>query len=58
MNKLSYKRHNVTDDEWNTIKWYLPGQEGKPWRIAKDKETIEDLWFMNEIVWILETGFS
>ena len=36
MNKASYKRHDITDAEWDTIKKHLSGQEREPVRTAKD----------------------
>lgn len=47
MNELSYKRHGMMDLKWETIKEYLPGQEGKSGRTAKGNKS-----FMNQVFWI------
>ena len=51
MNKLSYKRHDITYEEWDAIKERLSGQEWKPGRTAKNNRS-----FMNGVFWIIRTG--
>ena len=35
--KLSYKRHDMTDEKWDATNGHLPGQEEEPGRTPKDK---------------------
>jgi transposase len=45
------RRHELTDDQWNTIKDLLPGKEGDPGVTAKDNRL-----FVNAIFYIAKTG--
>src|SRR4051794_4974360 len=45
------RRHEITDDHWDRIKDFLPGQAGDPGVTAKDNRL-----FVNAVLWIAETG--
>jgi transposase len=45
------RRHEITDDHWERIKDFLPGQAGHPGVTAKDNRL-----FINAILWIARTG--
>ena len=45
------RRHEITDDHWERIKEFLPGQMGHPGVTAKDNRL-----FINAILWIVRTG--
>src|SRR4051794_7525981 len=44
-------RHEMTDDHWERIKGFLPGQAGQPGVTAKDNRL-----FVNAVLWIAKTG--
>ncbi len=48
---MSRRRHEITDQQWDTIKDLLPGKEGDPGTTAKDNRL-----FINAIMWIAKTG--
>jgi transposase len=45
------RRHEITDDHWERIKDFLPGQAGDPGVTAKDNRL-----FVNAVLWIAKTG--
>jgi transposase len=45
------RRHEITDEQWNAIRDFLPGKEGDPGATAKDNRL-----FVNAVVWIAKTG--
>jgi transposase len=45
------RRHEITDDRWERIKDFLPGQAGDPGVTAKDNRL-----FVNAVLWIAKTG--
>ena len=45
------RRHEITDDHWDRIKEFLPGQAGDPGVTAKDNRL-----FVNAVLWIAKTG--
>lgn len=45
------RRHEVTDEQWDAIKDFLPGREGDPGATAKDNRL-----FINAVMWIAKTG--
>ena len=45
------RRHEITDEHWERIKDFLPGQKGHPGVTAKDNRL-----FINAILWIARTG--
>jgi transposase len=44
-------RHAITDEHWERIKDFLPGQEGDPGVTAKDNRL-----FVDAVLWIAKTG--
>jgi transposase len=45
------RRHEITDDHWERIKDFLPGQVGDPGVTARDNRL-----FVNAILWLAKTG--
>jgi transposase len=45
------RRHEITDEQWERIKDYLPGKAGDPGVTAKDNRL-----FINAVLWIAKTG--
>ena len=45
------RRHEISDDHWDRIKDFLPGQQGDPGVTAKDNRL-----FVNAVLWIAKTG--
>jgi transposase len=45
------RRHEITDQQWDAIKDFLPGKEGDAGTTAKDNRL-----FVNAIMWIAKTG--
>ena len=45
------RRHEITDDHWDRIKDFLPGQAGDPGVTAKDNRL-----FVDAVLWIAKTG--
>jgi transposase len=45
------RRHEITDEKWDTIKDLLPGKKGDPGATAKDNRL-----FVNALLWIAKTG--
>ena len=45
------RRHEISDDHWERIKDFFPGQTGDPGVTAKDNRL-----FVNAILWIARTG--
>ena len=45
------RRHEITDQQWDAIKDFLPGKEGDPGARAKDNRL-----FVNAVMWIAKTG--
>lgn len=45
------RRHEITDQQWDAIKDFLPGKEGDPGATAKDNRL-----FVNAVMWIAKTG--
>lgn len=45
------RRHEITDEQWNAIRDFLPGKEGDPGATATDNRL-----FVNAVVWIAKTG--
>ena len=45
------RRHEITDQQWDAIKDFLPGKEGDPGATAKDNRL-----FINAVLWIAKTG--
>jgi len=45
------RRHEITDQQWEAIRDFLPGQDGDPGATAKDNRL-----FVNAIMWIAKTG--
>ena len=45
------RRHEISDDQWNRIKDFLPGKAGDPGRTAVDNRL-----FINAVLWIARTG--
>ena len=48
---VDYRRHDISDREWELLASHLPGREGSPGRNAKDNRQ-----FINAVIWILRTG--
>ena len=46
----SYRRHDLSDQVWERLKTFLPGQAGKVGRAAQDNRRI-----LNPAFWILRT---
>jgi transposase len=44
-------RHAISDEHWERIKDFLPGQEGDPGVTAKDNRL-----FVDAVLWIAKTG--
>jgi transposase len=44
-------RHAISDDQWNRIQGFLPGQAGHPGVTAKDNRR-----FVDAVLWIAKTG--
>jgi len=44
-------RHELAEEQWNTLKDHLPGQKGDPGRSAVDNRK-----FINAVIWIARTG--
>src|SRR5262249_20021874 len=45
------RRHAISDEHWECIKGFLPGQEGDPGVTAKDNRL-----FVDAVLWIAKTG--
>ena len=45
------RRHEITDEQWERIKDFLPGKESDPGRTAADNRL-----FINAVFWIARTG--
>lgn len=45
------RRHELTDQQWQQIKPYLPGQRCDPGQTAKDNRL-----FVDAVLWIAKTG--
>ena len=45
------RRHELTDDQWETIQNLLPGKSGDPGRTALDNRL-----FVNAVLFVLKTG--
>ena len=45
------RRHEITDEHWERIKDFLPGQVGDPGVTASDNRL-----FVNAVLWIAKTG--
>lgn len=45
------RRHELTDEQWESIKDLLPGKEGDPGRSAADNRL-----FVNAVLFVLKTG--
>lgn len=45
------RRHEITDQQWDAIKDFLPGKEGDPGATGKDNRL-----FVNAVLWIAKTG--
>jgi transposase len=45
------RRHEITDEHWDRIRAFLPGQAGGPGITAKDNRL-----FINAVLWIARTG--
>jgi transposase len=45
------RRHEISDEHWDRIKDFLPGQAGDPGVTAKDNRL-----FINAVLWIAKTG--
>src|ERR1700676_4471180 len=45
------RRHEITDDHWERIKDFLPGQAGQPGVTARDNRL-----FLDAVLWIGKTG--
>jgi len=48
---MGLHRHELTDDQWNRIQDFLPGQPGKPGDNGQDNRQ-----FVNAVFWIAKTG--
>lgn len=48
---MSVRRHELTDEQWEKIKTFLPGQAGQPGDNARDNRQ-----FVNAVFWIAKTG--
>jgi transposase len=46
-----YQYHEVSDEDWNLLQPYLPGQPGQWGGVAHDNRR-----FLNAVFWILRTG--
>lgn len=44
-------RHELTDEQWDAIKDYLPGKKGDPGRTAANNRR-----FVNAVLWLARTG--
>jgi transposase len=44
-------RHAISDDDWDRIKGFLPGQPGQDGKVATDNRR-----FVDAILWIARTG--
>ncbi len=45
------RRHEISDEQWDKIKDFLPGKPGDPGRTAEDNRG-----FINAVLWIARTG--
>lgn len=45
------RRHELTDDQWETIRDLLPGKDGDPGRTA-----VNNRLFVNAVLFVLKTG--
>ncbi len=45
------RRHELTDEQWETVKDLLPGKAGDPGRTAEDNRL-----FVNAVLFVLRTG--
>ena len=45
------RRHEISDEHWDRIQGFLPGQAGGPGVTAKDNRL-----FVNAVLWIAKTG--
>ena len=45
------RRHELTDEQWESIKDVLPGKAGDPGRTAGDNRL-----FVNGVLWVLRSG--
>jgi len=45
------RRHEITDEQWDAIRDFLPGKEGDSGATAKDNRL-----FVNAVMWIAKTG--
>ena len=45
------RRYELSNREWEKIKFYLPGKEGDVGRTAKDNRL-----FVNAVLWVLRSG--
>src|SRR3990167_3653544 len=45
------RRYEVSDNEWERVKGFLPGREGNAGGIAKDNRL-----FINGVIWIARSG--
>ena len=45
------RRYEVSDEEWERVKDFLPGREGNAGGIAKDNRL-----FINAVIWIARSG--
>jgi putative transposase len=45
------RRHEVTDEQWESIRGLLPGKASDPGRTAEDNRL-----FVNAVLWIAKTG--
>lgn len=48
---MATRRHELTDEQWNAIKDFLPGRKGTPGVTAKNNRV-----FLNAVFWIARTG--
>jgi transposase len=48
---MSYKRHELTDEQWEQLERFLPPQKPKTGRLNLDHRMVS-----NGIIWILHTG--
>jgi transposase len=51
MSIASHRRHDLSDQAWETLEPHLPGREGTWGGIARDNRQ-----FVNAVFWILRTG--
>lgn len=45
------KRYELTQAQWETLKWTLPGKQGDRGRAGKDNRQ-----FVNGVLWVLRSG--